>query len=189
MGLAAIASIASIAGSGASIGTGIAGAVKSGQDPTVPGELTNVPLTPRARGAQSFATRLLATGATRTPQTFQDFVRSGGQIQPFFSPGEAALTPLEAIDLGFTGQSGAIPFFDPGSQTALTPEQASFLGEEALAKGRGGARKTFRALGRTERRIKKVEGGRTKRKGKAKQSRLQELEARRQTLLGQLGVV
>lgn len=183
------AAIAAAAASATSIGTGIAGAVKSGQDPTVPGELNTIPLTPQARSAQSLATRLLASGAARTPQTFQDFVRSGGQIKPLFTSDELQVTPREAIDLGFTGQTGAIPFFDPTSQTALTPEQASFLGAESIAKRKGGASKTLRRLGRTERRIEKVAANRTARRGKAKRSRLKELEARRQTLLGQLGAV
>lgn len=119
-------------------------------------DITNISLNPRTRALQGLFARIVAQNVNTRPPGLLEDVASGGTSE--FQLQNTGLTAAEAVQLGLIGRTGEIPMFTPG-QSTLTPEQASALGREALAKERqatsGGRFEPFRRLARTEKRITK----------------------------------
>ena len=90
-----------------------------------------VSLPPYVKAIQTYATRLMARNMTKTPPTFADWVKSGGQAK--FPIEDTGFSPLEATQLGIVDTEGrAIPFLEPG-QTELTAGQTLFAHERGKA--------------------------------------------------------
>jgi len=89
------------------------------------------------KGLQSYTARLLAENATATRPSLQEYAASGGTAK--FPIKDTGFTPEEAANLSIvdphTGQRE--PFVDK-SQSALSPAQQVFLGQQRARQGATG---------------------------------------------------
>lgn len=77
-------------------------------------------------GLQRYVAQLLAQNATAIPPSFSDYVQSGGTAR--FPLATTGINPVNARRLGLVGVNNEqVPYFDPRSDTKLTPEQTMFI--------------------------------------------------------------
>lgn len=126
--------IAGIVGALSSIGAGVYGATQAGGSSGGRIQTQRVPLPPKQQAFQDYMLRVAAANVNKQPLTFADWVDSGGTAK--LQLDNAMMTPEEARKLGFTDRfGGAVPYFDPKTQSALDTEQLLFSGRELARRG------------------------------------------------------